>query len=197
MAVAAAATVALVAWGNGTVLLGRRLKAPDAVTLVALPALALGATALLLRKGWSREALGLVRPRPGSQALQAVLVVASVATLVPAAVVLAVDPSKRLTLVRLLIGTATGEELVHRSALLALWTASPASPTVTTTVSAAAFGAWHVAGAWDADGFHPLEVAGPAAFTMAFLWARLRYRSVAAPIVLHLVTNLPGILAGR
>ena len=181
-------------WGSGIVLLGRRWKAPDAVTLIAHPALAVALIAVLLHRGWSREALGLVPPQSGNRRLQALLAGATAATLIPAAIALAVDPAKRLTLVRLLLGTATGEELLHRSALLALWTSSPAAPAVTSTVSAVAFGAWHVAGAWDGDGFHPLEVAGPAAFTMVFLWARLRYRSVTAPIVLHLATNLPGTL---
>lgn len=193
-------TVLLVLWGNGVVLVGRRLGSPDRVTLVAHPALAIGLTVLLLKRGWRPSTLGLQSPvpRPASGRLRVLLGIVAFGVLVASAGVLALDPSKRLSVVRLLVGTALGEEVLHRSALLAVWSSSSASPAVTTGANVAAFGAWHIAGAYHDGAFHLREVAMPAAVgTMVFLWARLRYRSVAAPVILHAATNLPGIVLGR
>ena len=199
LAVAALMTILLVIWGNAVVLVGRRLEAPDAVTLVAHPALALGVTLLLLRRGWRPVTLGLSSPdpQPDSRPLRALLAVLAVTIGVTSAVVLALEPSKRLDVIRLLVGTAAGEELLHRSALLALWSSTSARPLLATAASSAGFGAWHLIGAFHGGTFHPLEVAVPAFGTLVFLWARLRYQSVVAPIVLHGVTNLPGIVLGR
>lgn len=196
--VAGVVTVLLVLWGNGVVLVGRHLDASDEVTLVAHPLLAIACTAILLQKGWRPGTLGFKRPlpEPASSRLRLLFGALVVATLAAAAVVLALDPSKRLDVVRLLLGTAVGEEVLHRSALLAVWASTSAPPAVIMSVSVAAFGLWHLAGALHGDAFHPLEVAVPAAGTLVFLWARLRYRSVAAPIIVHIATNLPGIVLG-
>ena len=196
LALVVVVTVLLVLWGNAVVVAGRQLGGQNVLTLVAHGALALVVTTILLRRGWSRHALGLVPPRPDpdSRNLRLALTVVSVSGLVAAAATLALDPAKRLDVVRLLVGTATGEEVLHRSALLALWTSSPVTPVITTVANVAAFAGWHVAGAFHDGRFHPLDVAVPAAGALVFLWARLRYRSVAAPIFVHLATNLPGII---
>ena len=197
--VAVLMTILLVIWGNAVVLLGRLLEASAEVTLVAHPALALGVTLLLLRRGWRPGTLGFSypEPQPDSRPLRGLLAVLAVAVGVACAGVLALEPSKRLDVIRLLLGTAAGEELLHRSGLLAVWLSSSARPLLVTVASSASFGAWHLVGAFQGGAFHPLEVAVPALGTLMFLWARLRYQSVAAPIVLHVVTNLPGIALGR
>jgi len=197
--VAALVTVLLVLWGNGVVLVGRHLGASDEVTLAAHPLLALACTAIMLQSGWRPSALGLRRPlpEPASTQLRLLLGALVATTLTASAVVLALDPSKRLEVVRLLLGTAVGEEVLHRSALLALWASSSAPAAVTVSASVAAFGLWHLAGAFHGGAIHPFEVAVPAVGALVFLWARLRYRSVAAPIIVHIATNLPGIVLGR
>ncbi len=197
--VAGFVTVLLVLWGNGVVLVGRHLGASDEVTLAAHPLLALACTAILVQSGWRPGTLGFRRPlpEPASGQLRLLLGALVATSLTASAVVLALDPSKRLEAIRLLLGTAAGEEILHRSVLLALWTSSSASPAATVWVSMAAFGLWHLAGSFHGDAFHPLEVAVPAVGTLVFLWARLRYRSVTAPIIVHIATNLPGIVLGR
>lgn len=199
LALAVLMTILLVIWGNAVVLAGRLLEAPDAVTLVGHPALALGVTLILLRRGWRPGALGFSNPepRPDSRPLRALLAVLAVTVGVACTGILALEPSKRLDVIRLLVGSAAGEELLHRSVLLAVWSSSSARPLLVAAANSAAFGAWHLVGAFHGGAFHPLEVAVPALGTLVFLWARLRYRSVAAPIVLHVVTNLPGIVLGR
>ena len=192
-------TILLALWGNAVVLWARRTGEPDLVTLVAHPAAAVLAIVILLRRKRSRRALGLdpPRPEPDSRLLRLLLTAFSIIALVAVALGLALDPTKRLDLLRLVAGTAAAEEVLHRGALLAVWTSTPAGPVITTVANVVAFGAWHVAGAFHHGGaFHPLEVVVPAFGALLFLWARLRYRSVAAPIVLHLATNLPGTIFG-
>jgi membrane protease YdiL (CAAX protease family) len=116
-------------------------------------------------------------------------VVAAV-TLATALLIGMVDSPKRLQVVRLVIATAGGEEVLHRSALLAVWASTPVGPVVAAVVNAVAFGAWHVAGAWGKGHLGVLEVAVPTLGAFVFLWARLRYRSVAVPVILHLAINL-------
>ena len=198
VALAVLMTILVVIWGNAVVFLGRLLEAPAPVTLVAHPALAISVTLLLVRRGWRLGTLGFSNPepQPPSRRLRALLAVLAVTAGVACAGVLALEPSKRLDVIRLVVGTAAGEELLHRSILLAVWSSSSARPLVVTAASSASFGAWHLVGAFHGGAFHPLEVAVPALGTLVFLWARLRYQSVAAPIVLHVVTNLPGVVLG-
>ena len=97
---------------------------------------------------------------------------------------------QRLAVVRVFAGTAFGEELVHRSVLLAVWLATPVRLRYVVVANAVAFGLWHVVGADTCDGFRPFEVIGPMVLGIGVLWARLTFRSVFAAAVLHAVNVL-------
>ncbi len=107
--------------------------------------------------------------------------------------------------VRIPIGTALGEELIFRSALLAVF-ARRRSHLEAAVLTSLAFGVWHVLPSHDALGDGPATaglrerplarvgaVLGHVAFTTAaglgFSWLRFRTRSVAAPVVTHAVVN--------
>ena len=98
-----------------------------------------------------------------------------------------VDDRGWLHLVRVLVGTALGEELVHRGVLIATWSSTSVRARGVVLANVVAFGAWHVASAWHADGFEPREIAPPAGGAVLFLWARLRFRSVLAPAAGHAI----------
>jgi membrane protease YdiL (CAAX protease family) len=102
--------------------------------------------------------------------------------------------SVRLSTLRLVVGTAFGEELIHRGALFALWSSTGSSPQMVAVANGIAFGAWHIAGV-RSQGWvgRASEVFVPAiAGTALFLWGRCRSKSVAGSWALHLATNLPG-----
>lgn len=194
---AVASSAAAAAWGNAVVLVGRHGHA-EAVTLVANPAAAAAATAVLLRAGWSRRDLGLVAPAwpPRSRARAGVTVVAAaVAVLAVAALVHGGDGTLRLRVVRLLAGTAAAEEVVHRGVVLAVWTATGASPAVVAAANAITFSAWHLAAATRGGSLRWAELVVPLAGTAPLLWARCRSGSVVPPAVLHAAANLPGLVA--
>ena len=94
-------------------------------------------------------------------------------------------------------GRQPGRSYFTAAPSLTVWSSSSARPLLVTAANVTGFGAWHLVGAFHGGAFHPLEVAVPALGTLVFLWARLRYQSVAGPTVLHVVTNLPGIILGR
>jgi membrane protease YdiL (CAAX protease family) len=196
--VAVVASVLAVAWGNGTVVAGRRLGHDDAVTLVAVPALAAAGLAALRWAGWTWRDLGLGWPSaepPRAQPL-AWLGAATAVAVGGAVVGLVAGPgATRLAVVRLVLGTAAGEEVVHRSVLLALWAATPVGGRAVVAANVVTFGAWHVAAATHADGLRWWEAAVPAGTAVLLLWARLRFRSVLAPVAFHAGGNLPGLVA--
>lgn len=196
--VAVGASALAVAWGNATVVAGRRLGHDEVLTLVAVPALAVVGVAALRRAGWTWHELGFRWPAADPPRAQPLgwLVAASAVAVGGAIVGLATGGSgTRLAVVRLLLGTAAGEEVVHRSVLLALWAATPARPGTVVAANLLAFAAWHVAAATHADGFRWWEVAVPAATAVLLLWARLRFRSVLAPVAFHAGGNMPGLSA--
>ncbi len=189
---AVAASALVVVHGNAVVAVGRHFDEPLLATTVGVPLLGVAGVAWLRRRGTSWRDLGFRRPQEEGTT-QARWVLIGAATLAAGGVIARLivgDTANRLDLLRLLIGTALGEEVVHRSAVLALWcgTRLPAKHVV--AANATVFGLWHVAGALRSDGFHLIEVLGPAAGTLLFLWARLHFRSVLAPAVLHTGTNV-------
>ena len=204
---ALAASVALAAWGNGAVVASRWLGHSPLVALVGHPVLAASVLGGLVRQGWAAGDLGLVPPRlrRSSGAALGVVGLAGLAVLVgvPAALVRGGGGDQRgpgglgVELVRLLVGTAFGEEALFRGALLAAWAATPAPPRAVAAAHAASFGLWHVAAAWHDGRFHPVEVAVPAAGSCLFLWGRLRFGSLGVPWLLHAATNLCGLVVGR
>jgi membrane protease YdiL (CAAX protease family) len=116
-------------------------------------------------------------------------------------------------LVRIPVGTAATEELLFRSALLAV-ASSWLGPRRAVACSSLAFGLWHVLPALDAHGSNlagaatvervggrSAAVAGTVAVTtaagIALCALRLRARSVAASIIAHAVLNGAGFVAAR
>jgi membrane protease YdiL (CAAX protease family) len=107
---------------------------------------------------------------------------------------------------RLPLATAVAEELLFRSALLAVERRRrPHAQAV--AVTACAFGLWHVLPALRHHelaarvGGRPASIGATVALTAAagagFAWLRLRSRSVVAPIVAHAGINIAGLLAAR
>lgn len=104
---------------------------------------------------------------------------------------------------RVVVVTATGEELIYRGLLLALAarTFGAGMAVVATSVS---FGLWHVGDAWDAvEGSFLVQLAavvvvvvGSGVGGVVFAWSRIRTGSLVGPILLHTATNLPGIALG-
>jgi membrane protease YdiL (CAAX protease family) len=203
--VAAGVTAAAVAWGNGVVLVQRTLggDAGEWFTAAANPLLGAAGCTALFAAGWRREDLGLRWPSwraSGRRWLPGVAVGALVAG---AAGVLALTggtdaagADARVSLVRMAVGTALGEELVHRGFLFGLWSATGRSPWIAIAANGVAFGAWHLAAVQPYGRAGRLVgVLGPAtAGTAAFLWARCRSRSVLGSAPLHLATNITGSL---
>ena len=117
------------------------------------------------------------------------------------------------TVLRIPVGTALCEELIFRSALLALFDRRQ-SPLVASAASAAVFGLWHVfpaldALAADADagtrastpartaGFVAGTVAATTAAGLAFALLRRMSGSVVAPVVAHSALNVSAFMAVR
>lgn len=198
-------TCGAVAWGNAVVLVQRRVggDAGELVTTVAHPMLGLAACAALLATGWRSADLGLVPPsrralgrlRRPATVLALVAVGAAIATVVRGGIDDGVNA--RISILRLVIGTALGEELVHRGVLFPLWAATRRTPKLVVAANAVAFGAWHVASVAPTGWFGRLSgILGPATFgTALFLWGRSRSRSIVGPWLLHTMTNLPGLIA--
>ncbi len=102
----------------------------------------------------------------------------------------AADDHTRLRIVRLLIGTAAGEEIIFRGVVLGAWTSTTVRGRWVLVVNMATFALWHVAGAFDGGTFHWLHVAFPGIAASLLLWSRLRCRSLIAPIALHAAANM-------
>lgn len=175
-------------------------RASELLTLWVHPAAASTATACLLVSGWSLVELGLAAPRFDHTGVAAIILVALIVTIVGIFGVWSMtrrlattgDATLLLRVLRLLVGTALGEEVLFRSFLLAVWTATDASAMVSTVANMVTFGLWHVAGARGQGEIQVDEILVPAAGTLLFLWGRLLSSSIAIPWMLHAATNLAG-----
>ena len=185
----------LVACGNGIVLTGRRLGASELTTSVGMGLLSLIGLGIGRAAGCRVADLGLVWP--GRREPRWPLHVAGGATVAGLAVAALrhescdVDAPVAGVLSRMLLATALGEELAFRGVLLGTSLASSLSTTSAVALNVAAFGAWHVAGAFGHGGLRPLEVVVPTAGALLFLWGRGHYGSVLVPALLHAATNVP------
>ncbi|MEW6473413.1 MAG: CPBP family intramembrane glutamic endopeptidase [Actinomycetota bacterium] len=188
-------SVAAVLWGNGLVAVGRRVGHDQWITLVGVPLFGAAGWWWLQRRGCTRRAIGLRWPRPD---LPRPLVILTGAAAVVAGVLTAAglatagQDRRGLRTVRTVVGTAFGEELVHRGVLLTVWAMSGASTGTTVAANAVVFGLWHATGA-----DHAGEVAGPALAALTLVWLRLRSRSILVPAVFHAATNLGGVFSAR
>jgi membrane protease YdiL (CAAX protease family) len=191
VAVAVVASLAIAASGNLIVLAGRAHGVEHWFTLVGVPVVAI-VGGLLLASRWTPTELGLRRPVLTGERLPTTLFLtaAVLAVLLIVAYLARWDARTNVALARLVIGTAVGEEAVHRGVVLACWASTRLRARYVVLANAAVFGAWHIAGAIPDTGFKPLEVIGPTAGAFLLLWARLRFRSLLAPVAGHACTNL-------
>ena len=195
---AVAWSLATIGWGNAVVLAGRRLGHDQWITLVAVPLFGLAGWWRLRGRRFGRRAIGVQLPRPDhSPVLTGLTVTAAVFAGICAIAGLATfgQDLRGLRTIRTIVGTAFGEELVHRGVLLAVWAGTGVKSWQVLAANMVVFGAWHVAGA-TGDGFHPVEVVGPAALALPLAWLRLRFRSILAPMAFHAATNVPGVFSG-
>jgi membrane protease YdiL (CAAX protease family) len=213
---AAAVAAVLVAWNNG---LGAQLPGPyagvnaaaTAALLVAARAAGLSWRELGLSPGrlaagarWGGAAAGVV-----AAGLAVALAVDGLRPLLVDARVTALGPAElaHRALVRIPLGTVVWEEVAFRGVLLAAL-ARVLAPAGAVAASAVVFGAWHVRptlGALAANDLGEgaaatalLVLAGclaTAAAGVLFAWLRLRSGSLLAPVLLHLATNVLGLLA--
>ena len=194
---AVAWSLAAIGWGNAVVLAGRRLGHDQWITLIAVPLFGLAGWWRLRGRGFACRAIGVQPPRPDhTPFLTALMVVATVFAGICAIGGLATfgQDMRALRTIRTVVGTAFGEELVHRGVLLGVWASTGVTGRQVVAANMVVFGAWHVAGA-TGDGFRPGEVIGPAALALPLVWLRLRFRTIFAPMAFHAATNLPGVFA--
>lgn len=200
---AVAVSVGLVAAGNGVVALGERLSgdARELATTALNSLVGFVGVRGLLASGWRRTDLGLVQPSwQGDWRLAAILVTGGAVAAIVGTVIrggIYRGSNARVTILRLVVGTALGEEVVHRAVLFPLWAATRRSPLLVIAANGVTFGAWHLASVvrkgWTGRLF---GVIGPATAGAAmFVWARCHSGSLAGASLLHLVTNLPGVVA--
>jgi membrane protease YdiL (CAAX protease family) len=203
---AVAATIGVVLAGNLVVVIGRRLE-PDVrecLTLAAIPAIGAVTCSIMRAAGWSNAALGIApvsKERAGCWRRPGLVLAAAACVTAFRAVTTGGRSSGgadlRIATLRLVFGTALGEELTHRGALLGMWATTGTEPRIVVIANCAAFGAWHVAGAAPNGWIRGTgEVLGAAIGGALFIWGRMRSRSVAGSWLLHVATNLPG-LPGR
>jgi membrane protease YdiL (CAAX protease family) len=189
---AAAASALVVAYGNAVVIVGRQFDEPLLATTIGVPLLGAVGIGWLRRRGTSWHDLGFRFPHEGVSS-RARWILRCAATLAAGGVIARLvlgDAENRVDLLRLLIGTALGEEIVHRSVVLALWCGTRLPARLVVAANAIVFGLWHVAGAVKPGGFQPIDVVLSTAGTLLFLWSRLHFRSVVAPALLHTSTNI-------
>jgi hypothetical protein len=201
--VALALTGATIAWGNAVVLVTRNLSgdARNVLTTAAHPLFGVALCATMRMAGWRSADMGLTVPSRATLSRLSRPAVSLAGGLIAAAGSLFVlggvndeGTSARLSTLRLVLGTALGEELINRGALFALWSATGCSPQTVAVTNGLAFGAWHLAGV-RSQGWvgRASEVFVPAiAGTALFLWGRCRSKSITGSWALHLATNLPG-----
>ena len=203
VSVAVALTGATIVWGNAVVLATRAMSggARDVFTTVTHPLFGAALCASMRMNGWQSADMGLAMPsRVELFQLKQPLRYLGAALAAAVAALFILDgadkegSSARLSTLRLVVGTAFGEELIHRGALFALWSSTGCSPQTVVVANGLAFGAWHLAGVRSQGRLgRASEVFVPAiAGTALFLWGRCRSKSVAGSWALHLTTNLPG-----
>lgn len=199
-ATAVSAVIALL--GNGIVLLGRRWNAEDWTTLVGVPLLAAAGSLLLRLRGWKWGDLGWRRPTVAAPAAVPWSLLGGAAPVAATSVIVWSARTGDVTVldvVRLVIGTAVGEEIVHRGVVLATWLSTALSAGGIFVANLTTFALWHVAGGADnGPAGMVVDVGGPAVLGVALVWARLRYRSVFASAAFHGAGNLGGsAITGR
>ncbi|HEV2067647.1 MAG TPA: CPBP family glutamic-type intramembrane protease [Thermomicrobiales bacterium] len=195
VATAAGASAIVAGLGNGVVLLGRRWCEEEWITLIAVPVIGVAGMSLLRRRGWSWRDLGF-RPlvvQSSARLASALVLAATCLAAVSGVVAFLSRELTALEVVRTLVGTAVGEEIVHRSVVLAAWVDTRLRAGWVVAANMITFAVWHVAGA-NAGRFSWIEVIGPGLLALPLLWARLRFHSVLAPAAFHGAANLTGSL---
>lgn len=191
-------SVLVAALGNAVVGAGRRWKAASEwITLLGVPAIGFVGAAVLLCRGWGRRDLGFQWPAadPPRRFAHGVIVLAvAVATAFGIIGRITGEDVPVFDVVRLLVGTAFGEELVHRGVVLGVWVSTAVRGRWIVLANMVTFALWHVAVATPPSGFRWWEVAGPGALALILLWGRLRSRSVAAPTSFHAGSNMAEFL---
>lgn len=184
-------SVFVVVLGNGVVLGGRQWCQPEWITLVGVPVIGLLGVFLMGQRGWQPSDLGLQglkwEPATACRWLVWLAVVLGVGS---AAFALFRERISVLDAATLFIGTAIGEEIVHRGVVLGAWAATGIRAAWVVMASMITFALWHVAGANKKSGFKWFDVIGPAALALPLLWARLRFRSVLAAAAFHGAANM-------
>lgn len=179
------------------VLAGRRFGYDQWITLVGVPLYGVvGAWWLCRRRGVRASTIGLGRPQVNGVPIvvTGLTVAAGLVAAVCAAVgLVTLDHDMRgLRTIRTLVGTAFGEELIHRGVLLTLWASTGVAAGWVLVANMVTFGLWHAVGA-TGDGIHPWQVVWPTAGAVLFVWLRLRFRSIFAPMAAHAL-NVVGVL---
>jgi membrane protease YdiL (CAAX protease family) len=191
--------VMLVLWGNGLVLLSRFAGDDhrEFVTLVGqVAAFTLAAVLLVRLGGVSRAELGWTPSRVrGGAALVLTLEAAAVVLALVAIAIrrdhCAAEGGVAVTVLRLLVATALGEEVLFRGVLFALWSRTTSSDRDVVIANTVLFVLWHVAGTFKERAFNPVELIGPAVGAPWFLWARCRFSWIPAAAIAHATTNVP------
>ncbi len=195
-AVGASALVAVL--GNAVVLAGRRWNGQSEwITLVGVPAIGLAGAAMLSRRGWTRRDLGfrwLSADPPTWFTHGAVTLAVLVAATSGVIGKIVGGDLPAVELVRLLVATALGEELVHRGVVLGVWASTTVVGRWVVVANMGTFALWHVASATHRSGFRWWEVAGPGVLATILLWGRLRSRSIVAPAAVHAAPNMTAFL---
>lgn len=195
---AVGASVLVATLGNAVVVAGRRWTGQSEwITLVGVPAIGIAGAAVLLRRGWSRRDLGLrwlaVDP-PRWFVHGGVALGFAVAATSGVIGKITGEDLPIVEVLRLLVGTALGEELVHRSVVLGVWASTTVAGRWVVVANMGTFALWHVASATHRSGFRWWEVAGPGALALVLVWGRLRSRSIVAPASFHAAPNMAGFL---
>ncbi|MGH9011271.1 MAG: CPBP family intramembrane glutamic endopeptidase [Acidimicrobiia bacterium] len=180
-------SAATVVWGNGVVGAGRAFGHDQMITLIAVPLFGLAGWGWLARRGFRREAIGIRFPRvdrAGLLTVPTVVAAVVVALGTMAGLATSAHEMRGLRTIRTIVGTAFGEELIHRGVLLTLWASTGVRAWVVLAANMVGFGAWHVAGA-SCGGFRPADVLWPTIGAVLFVWLRLRFRSIWAPVAVH------------
>lgn len=196
VAAAIGASAIVAGLGNGVVLLGRRWCEQEWTTLVAVPVIGFAGASLLRLRGWSWRDLGFRRLVVHSPARLArgLFLAASCLAAASGVVGFLSWELTALEVVRTLVGTAVGEEIVHRSVILAAWVDTRLRAGWVVAANMITFALWHVAGANEGGRFAWMEVIGPGLLALPLLWARLRFQSVISPAAFHGAVNLTGSL---
>lgn len=195
-AVGASALVA--AFGNAIVVSGRRWDGEgEWFTLLGVPAIGLAGAALLWRCGWTWRDLGfrwpvVDPPRWFTHGAVALAVTGAAASGVIGKI--AGEDLPAVEVARLLVGTALGEELVHRSVVLGVWASTTVAGRWIVVANMGTFALWHLASATHQSGFRWWEVVGPGVLALVLLWGRLRSRSIVAPAAFHAAPNMTEFL---